>query len=272
MRINRENFFRFFDRKGFYIVLFLSVVVIAATAVYVTESNLKKIEEIRKAQQEEINSAMENSSQYEEEIKEAKEEKATVKNESVIDKLEEKKESELEKNQEKEAINKPTTKEVFSTEVKKLAVTPSPPKAENKNLASGKLVLIKPLEGKIVMEFAVDKLVYSKTLREWTTHKGIDIEGKEGDPVIAASDGIVTKVYKDPKLGNTVIIKNGTWELVYASLSDNIKVKEGDKVKKGEQIGEVGNTSKFEVAEGFHLHFEVRENGNPVDPTLYFSK
>ncbi|MGB9809305.1 MAG: M23 family peptidase, partial [Caldanaerobacter sp.] len=177
MRINRENFFRFFDRKGFYIVLFLSVVVIAATAVYVTDSNLKKIEEIRKAQQEEINSAIESNTQYEEEVKEAKEERAAVKNDSIMNKTEGKKESELEGKQGKEVNEKTDTKEVFSTEVKKLAVTPLPPKTEKKSLASGRLTLIMPLEGKVLMEFAVDKLVYSKTLREWTTHKGIDIEG-----------------------------------------------------------------------------------------------
>ncbi|MEW9081138.1 peptidoglycan DD-metalloendopeptidase family protein [Caldanaerobacter subterraneus] len=270
MRINRENFLRFFDRKGFYIVLFLSIVVIAATAVYVTDSNLKKLEEIRKAQQEEINSAVESNLNYdyEEEMKRAKEEKPAVGQDfNVAQKEPEKKEAEPEAKSEQIK-----TKEVFSTEAKKLTVTPSPAKTDKKTSISTRLVLLRPLEGKVVMEFAKDKLVYSKTLNEWTTHKGIDIAGKLGEPVVAASDGIVSKVYKDPKLGNTVVIKNGIWEMVYASLGDNIKVKEGDKITKGQQIGEVGDTAKFEIAEGPHLHFELRENEVPIDPTPYFGE
>ncbi|HAA63772.1 MAG TPA: M23 family peptidase, partial [Thermoanaerobacter sp.] len=47
-------------------------------------------------------------------------------------------------------------------------------------------------------------------------------------------------------------------------------VKEQEKVVKGQQIGKIGESAKFEVGEGPHLHFELLENGIPVDPIAYF--
>jgi murein DD-endopeptidase MepM/ murein hydrolase activator NlpD len=277
VRINRENLIRFFDRKGFYIVLFLSIVVIAATSVYVTNNNLKKLEELRKAQQEEINSAIESDWGYEEELVQAQEEKEQQNNSTAV--ISQQQENNVSDNKENP---QPVTK--HSNEVKNpgkndsltnskvttvMASNTSTIKKDN-SLSSAKLVLLKPVNGDIILEFAKDKLVFSKTLQEWTTHKGVDIGSNLGEPVLAAMDGIVTKVYKDPKLGNTVVIKNGKWETRYANLDDEILVKEQEKVVKGQQIGKIGESAKFEVGEGPHLHFELLENGIPVDPIAYF--
>lgn len=277
MRINKENLIRFFDRKGFYIVLFLSVLVIGATSVYVTNNNLKKLEELRKAQQEEINSAVESDWGYEEELAQIQKEKQEKNNsEAVINQQQENNVSGTEEN--------PKTVTKSSNEVKSskkndaltsskvttvMANTTSTIKKDS-NLSAATLALLKPVTGDIILEFAKDKLVFSKTLQEWTTHKGVDIGGNLGEPVLSAMDGIVTKVYKDPKLGNTVVVKNGKWETRYANLDDEIFVKEQQKIAKGQQIGKIGESAKFEVAESPHLHFELLENGIPVDPTAYF--
>lgn len=96
--------------------------------------------------------------------------------------------------------------------------------------------------------------------------KGIDIAGKAGDPVIAAGDGKV--VYSGTGLrgyGKLVIIKhNATYLSAYAH-NQNILVKEGQTVSKGQKIAEMGNSDADQVK----LHFEVRRQGKPVDPLKY---
>lgn len=96
--------------------------------------------------------------------------------------------------------------------------------------------------------------------------KGIDIAGKLGDPITAAADGKV--VYAGNSLrgyGNLVIIKhNDTYLTAYAH-NRNLLVKEGDSVKKGQKIAEMGDTDTNSVK----LHFELRVNGKPVNPTPY---
>ena len=96
--------------------------------------------------------------------------------------------------------------------------------------------------------------------------KGIDIAGKLGEPVTAASDGKV--VYAGNSLrgyGNLVIIKHDNTYLTAYAHNRTLLVKEGDSVKKGQRIAEMGDTD----ANSVKLHFELRVNGKPVNPTPY---
>lgn len=99
-----------------------------------------------------------------------------------------------------------------------------------------------------------------------TRNKGIDIAGKLGDPVYAAGDGRV--VYAGSSLrgyGNLVIIKhNATYLSAYAHNS-KLLVKEGDVVKRGQRIAEMGASD----ADRVKLHFEIRKQGKPVDPSKW---
>lgn len=99
--------------------------------------------------------------------------------------------------------------------------------------------------------------------------KGVDIDGKAGDPVIASGDGKV--VYSGTGLrgyGKLVIIKhNNTYLSAYAH-NQAILVKEGQSVSKGQKIAEMGNSDADQVK----LHFEVRRQGKPVDPLQYLPK
>jgi len=98
-------------------------------------------------------------------------------------------------------------------------------------------------------------------------HQGLDIEAGEGTSIVAIFDGVVT--YSDDKLrgyGNTVIIKhNDDYSSVYAHNQVNL-VKQGDEVKKGQVIAQVGKTGFTNVP---HLHFEIRERGKAVNPVFY---
>ena len=94
----------------------------------------------------------------------------------------------------------------------------------------------------------------------------MDISGSLGLPVLAAASGKV--VYSGTGLrgyGKLVIIKhNNTYLSAYAH-NHNILVKEGEEVKKGQKIAEMGSTDTEQVK----LHFEIRKQGKPVDPSKY---
>lgn len=100
-------------------------------------------------------------------------------------------------------------------------------------------------------------------------NQGIDISGKLGDSVQAAAAGQV--VYAGSGLrgyGNLVIIKhNDTYLSAYAH-NRSLKVSEGDAVKAGEVIAEMGSSGTDSV----RLHFEIRRDGQPVDPIRYLPK
>lgn len=133
------------------------------------------------------------------------------------------------------------------------------------------VVFISPIEGAdISKEFANDKLLEDKTSGYWQTHSGIDIKASEGTSVLAVFDGTVESVENTMMEGTVIKIKHSdTLISVYKCLSDNnVTIKSGDKVKKGDKIGEVGLSLK-EKADGAHLHFEVLENGKHINPTVY---
>ncbi len=140
-------------------------------------------------------------------------------------------------------------------------------KTENKNV---ELSFSKPVEGDIVRDFAVDNLIYSNTLQEWTTHTGIDIKADKTTVVKSAEAGTVKTIKNDPRYGLTIIIEheNG-FQTVYSNLLTSEFVVEGEKVEKGQSLGTVGNTAAFEVADEPHLHFEILKDSAQVDPNIY---
>lgn len=132
------------------------------------------------------------------------------------------------------------------------------------------LSFAKPVEGEIVREFAQDNLIYSDTLKEWTTHAGIDIKADKTTVVKASEAGTVKSIKNDPRYGLTVVIEHGeNFQTVYSNLLTSEFVVEGEKVEKGQSIGTVGNTAVFEIADEPHLHFEILKEALPVDPGIY---
>lgn len=126
-----------------------------------------------------------------------------------------------------------------------------------------------PLSGDIIKDFAVDSLVYSNTLNEWRTHEGIDIAGKEGDVIVSVEDGIVERIFEDEKYGETIVVshENG-YKTFYSFVSPQNLSTENQKVRKGEAIGRLTLSTKFEAKEVTHLHFEMLKNGVKISPIL----
>ncbi len=111
-----------------------------------------------------------------------------------------------------------------------------------------------PAQGKVLESFVEGR------------NKGIDIAGKEGDPVVAVQDGQV--VYSGNSLkgfGNLVIIKHSD-DFVSAYAHNKLNIAQhGQSVKRGERIAELGSTE----TDTPKLHFEMRSQGKPVDPLKY---
>ena len=130
---------------------------------------------------------------------------------------------------------------------------PAPEVKKPEVVAEPGIRLSRPAKGKVSAEFN-------------ETNKGIDIAGKVGEQVLAASEGKV--VYAGNSLrgyGNLVIIKHDNTYLTAYAHNSKLIVKEGDAVRKGQKIAEMGDTD----ATSPKLHFELRVNGKPVNPTPY---
>jgi len=128
----------------------------------------------------------------------------------------------------------------------------------------------KPVEGEIMREFAQDNLIYSETLKEWTTHAGIDMKAEKTSIVKASEAGTIKTIKNDPRYGLTIVIEHeDNFQTVYSNLLTSEFVVEGEKVEKGQSIGTVGNTAVFEIADEPHLHFEILKESLPVDPSIY---
>jgi murein DD-endopeptidase MepM/ murein hydrolase activator NlpD len=98
-------------------------------------------------------------------------------------------------------------------------------------------------------------------------HNGLDFTAPQGTPIYSTGDGTITTAGPGTGTGNHVIINHGYgYETVYMHMV-RIKVRNGQRVKRGEVIGWVGSTG---ASTGPHCHYEVHINGSPVDPVYFF--
>lgn len=120
----------------------------------------------------------------------------------------------------------------------------------------GNIQWLTPTQGKIVLPYSV-------------AAKGVDIEGREGQAIVAAAAGKVAYSGSGLKgYGNLIIIKHADNYLTAYSHNKVNLVKEGDSVKRGQKIAELGKTDSDRPL----LHFEIRKSGKPINPTSIFNK
>ena len=121
----------------------------------------------------------------------------------------------------------------------------------------------------LLKDFSGDELFYNATLGRWEYHDGIDLVSSDLK-VFAVANGEVVDVEENGLLGTTVTIKHANNLFSqYSSLSSNVLVEEGDKVKAGEEIASADNSATSEAADGKHLHFSMLENNKKIDPANY---
>jgi len=134
---------------------------------------------------------------------------------------------------------------------------------EQQIIKMGSTPTIWPTRGYISSAFGYRKSPFTG-LRDF--HKGLDIAARIGTPIKATAHGEVTFAGKKGSYGNLVVIDHGHGMVTRYAHMDTIAVKRGDSVKRGNIIGEVGNTGR---STGSHLHYEVHLNGVPVNPQRY---
>lgn len=143
---------------------------------------------------------------------------------------------------------------------------PEPTKQREELPSGGRLAWPLPSKGEIVSNFGMR---VHPTFKTRLMHTGIDIKMSSGTPVYAAGPGEVLYAGWLRGYGQIVIIDHGrSLSSVYAHLN-RLDVSEGDRVKKGQNVGLVGSTG---TTTGAHLHFEVRVNGEAKDPMQYLGK
>ncbi len=97
-------------------------------------------------------------------------------------------------------------------------------------------------------------------------HKGYDIASRQGTPLLATADGVVTYAGKKGLYGNFMVIDHGHGMVTRYGHCHKLLKKKGDKVKRGDTIALMGNTGR---STGPHVHYEVHINGIPVNPVKY---
>ncbi len=97
-------------------------------------------------------------------------------------------------------------------------------------------------------------------------HSGIDLRGKKGDKVFATADGVVKRAYRNGGYGNFLEIDHGNGYKTRFAHLQNFVVKKGEKVTRGQVIGQVGNTGR---STGSHLHYEVVVGNKTVNPIKF---
>jgi lipoprotein NlpD len=121
-------------------------------------------------------------------------------------------------------------------------------------VAKADRIFLKPSGGTVIARF------------DGRGNKGVDFAGAKGDPVYAARDGRVVYSAAGPRgYGQLVMIKHDASYVTAYAHNSQLLVKEGQSVKRGQVIARMGNTESDRVK----LHFELRKNGNAVDPLQY---
>jgi len=122
---------------------------------------------------------------------------------------------------------------------------------------------IKPVDGWITSKFGYRKSPFTG---KRTFHTGLDIANKTGTKIIATADGKISYADRKMYIGKLVVIDHGYGRVSRYGHLQKILVKPGQKVKRGDVIGLLGNTGK---STGPHVHYEVRINNAPVNPLKY---
>ena len=279
---------RFFEEKGFYIILFLCIAAIgiagyvlfiapentesasvSANIISPTETGKSGGAKTGQTPTGGYKAPSSAASSARDSVKPEDAEEASV---SVIPSSESVK---TEKKEEAVETVKNTGKDAKTQEKETAPRTESKPKQEAKAEAPKEnrpaaAFFVKPVAGDVIRSFCVTELVYDRTMGDWRTHNGADYSAETGETVCAVADGTVKEIKADDFYGTTVVIEHdGGLESFYYGLAAEPTVKTGDSVKAGAVIGSIGKGYHFEALEPVHLHLEMKSAGKYVDPAEY---
>jgi murein DD-endopeptidase MepM/ murein hydrolase activator NlpD len=166
-----------------------------------------------------------------------------------------------------QATNKPDAVETTGTTVE--ANSSSVVNNLSFNVEKG---LLWPVEGNVIMKYSMDHTIYYATLMQYKCNPAVIIDAEVGTEVKAAATGVVSSIdTNNEETGYTVTMNIGNgYSVVYGQLNeDSVSLKVGNKVNEGDVIGTIAEPTKYYSIEGSNLYFKVLENDQTVDPMLY---
>lgn len=263
---------KFFDEKGFYIVLILCVLAVGIAGYVFLFSESAEPEELVYDDPYEPDMSVLPSASYDDNPNDEKKDIA------VMDVPEEKEQETVAASSDSVTVAKKETtvkKESASSaksdsedkkvEEKKPETKPEEKTEEKKKEAP--TFFVRPVQGEIMTEFSGDELVFNKTTLDWRTHNGTDFAATAGEKVLCIADGAVEDIYTDTYYGTSVLVDHGgELKSVYTGLIKNAAVYIGQELKAGEVIGAVDTDVLFESGLAPHVHIEVIQNGERIDP------
>ncbi len=129
--------------------------------------------------------------------------------------------------------------------------------------------LLWPVDGNVLMNYSMDETVYFSTLDQYKYNPALIISGTEGDQVISSTPGVVKSIDENAETGTTVNVDIGNgYELFYGQLKD-VTVNTGDYVEAKTVLGYVNQPTKYYSVEGCNVYFEMRKDGQPIDPVVF---
>ena len=132
--------------------------------------------------------------------------------------------------------------------------------------------LLWPVNGTIIMSYSMDKTVYFQTLDQYKYNPAVIISGAEGDQVLCGTTGIVKSIDVTAETGTTINVDLGNgYELFYGQLKE-VPVKVGDYVEAKSVLGYVSQPTKYYSVEGSNVYFEMRKDGQPINPVEYLEE
>lgn len=148
--------------------------------------------------------------------------------------------------------------------------TETPP-IDDETPTVSQVLFIMPVNGTIIKSYS-QVPVFNATLNRYSAHMALDISAPSGSQVYAVYPGEVTSVTTSITKGVTVTIDHGNGlTTVYNSLESADDIAVGTLVETGDVIGRVGTTNRQEHLDGAHLHFEVLEDGEYINPEKYLN-
>lgn len=267
-----KNFTR---KRGAALLLCLCLVGAAAFATFYTMNTAEKNQEQtteqsaeEQARIEEANAArkaVKDTEESEKSTEEAEVNGATLENEIEEDPASLVKESTEEETDKEDTLDEEEIEDAGSSNVEaSLENTTSPTVNFTDNDT-----LTWPVAGNVILDYSMDSSIYFPTLKQYKYNPALVIGAEVGSQVLSAAKGIVETVEIDDETGTTITMDIGNdYELIYGQLKE-VAVSEGDVVETGSLIGYISEPTKYYCEEGSNLFFEMKKNGEPVDPFLY---
>lgn len=127
-----------------------------------------------------------------------------------------------------------------------------------------------PLQGNVILNYSMDQTVYFSTLDQYKYNPAVIIAGSVNQAIKSAAAGKITNVSNSEETGCTVTEDLGDgYQAIYGQLKE-VPVKAGEYVDAGSTIGYLSEPTKYYSVEGCNLYFEVKKDGNPVNPVTFF--